>query len=78
MTLFMASRANEAGYAITAQDFFAELHFDPSKAPSKQAFADARKKIRWSAFEYLLHEVHEARRDELERPWRRQGVFEVL
>ena len=66
MTVFMAARANEAGYAITAQDFFNELRLDPSEAPSKQAFADARKKILWQAYEYLLSE---ARRDDLETPW---------
>jgi hypothetical protein len=63
--MHMAAHANCAGYAITAQDFFAELGIT-EQAPIKQSVGEARGKIAWEAFRYLLNE---ARQDGVEQPW---------
>ena len=63
--MHMAAHANCAGYAITAQDFFAELGIT-ADAPIKQSVGVARGKIAWQAFRYLLYE---ARQDSVEQPW---------
>ncbi len=62
----MAIDGNRAGYSISAQDFFSDLGLNPVDAPKKQTVSDARAKIKWEGFEFLLHE---ARRDDLEAQW---------
>ena len=42
------------------------LGLRPVEAPKKQTISDAREKIEWTGFEFL---VREARRDDLETPW---------
>lgn len=67
----MALEGNRAGYSISAQDFFSDLGLAPSDAPKKQTISDARTKIKWEGFEFLLGE---ARRDDLEIRWHKHIV----
>lgn len=67
----MAVDGNRAGYSISAQDYFAELGLKPADAPKKQTVSDARAKVDWQAFEFLLQE---AKRDDLEVPWKGHSV----
>lgn len=62
----MAIDGNRAGYSISSQDFFSDLGLKPADAAKKQTVSDARVKIKWEGFEFLLHE---ARRDDLEERW---------
>lgn len=62
----MAANRNGAGYAITAQDFFHELGVS-DQAPIKQSVSDARKKISWKAFEFLLKEANQE--ESIEELW---------
>jgi hypothetical protein len=62
----MAANRNEAGYVITAQDFFHELGVG-DQAPIKQSVSDARKKISWRAFEFLLNEANQE--ESIEELW---------
>jgi hypothetical protein len=64
--MHMAVNRNGAGYAITAQDFFHELGLG-EKAPIKQSVCNARKKVSWQAFEYLLNEANQ--QDTIEELW---------
>jgi Transposase DDE domain len=57
MTLYMAANRNEDGYDITSQNYFSELglHLGEDIVPAtRQSFCTARKKLHWTAFEYLL------------------------
>lgn len=62
----MVADGNRNGLAIVAQEFCARREIDVAEAARKQTLSDARKKVRWQAFEFL---VHEAKRDDLEVPW---------
>jgi hypothetical protein len=62
----MAIEGNRAGHSISAQDFFVEMGFEAKEAPKKQTVSDARVKLQWQGFEFLLTE---SRRDDLEEPW---------
>ncbi len=66
LILKMTIEGNRAGYSISAQDFFAEMGLKPGDAPKKQTVSDAREKIQWQGFEFLLQE---SRRNDLENPW---------
>jgi hypothetical protein len=66
LILKMTIEGNRAGYSISAQDFFAEMGFAASEAPKKQTVSDARAKLQWQGFEFLLKE---SRRSDLEDPW---------
>jgi hypothetical protein len=53
----MAANRNENGYDITAENYFDEFgrHLDSSLEPIKhQSVSEARGKLKWGAFEYLL------------------------
>ena len=56
--MHMAANRNGSGYAITAQDFFHERGCG-DMAPIKQSVCNARKKVSWQAFEYLLNEANQ-------------------
>jgi hypothetical protein len=64
--MHMAANGNGVGYAITAQDFFHELGIG-DQAPIKQSVSNARKKVSWQAFEFLLGEANQ--QEALEEPW---------
>lgn len=63
----MVADGNRNGLAITAQEFCSRRDIDVAEAARKQTLSDARRKIRWEGFEYL---VHEAKRDDLEDSWK--------
>lgn len=67
----MVADGNRNGLAITAQEFCARREIDVAEAAKKQTLSDARKKVLWQGFEFLLHE---ARRDDLEEPWKGHRV----
>jgi hypothetical protein len=69
--MHMAVNRNGSGYAITAQDFFHELGLG-DQAPIKQSVSDARNKVSWRAFEYLLGEANQ--QDAIEELWRGRRV----
>ena len=62
----MVAEGNRSGMAITGQNFCTNRDLDVADAARKQTLSDARAKIKWQGFEFLLHE---ARRDDLEEPW---------
>jgi len=62
----MAANGNDCGYGITAQNFFAELGAG-AQAPNAQAVAQARQKLHWGAFEFLLREANQE--DSIEELW---------
>ena len=68
----MMAHANEAGYSITAQDFFSEINLGVSP-PCKQSLCEARQKLSYKAFEYLLDQAY---RDDLDKRW--HGFHGVL
>jgi hypothetical protein len=67
----MVADGNRNGLAIAGQEFCARREIDVAEAARKQTLSDARQKVRWQGFEYLLHE---ARRDDLEEPWKGHRV----
>ena len=67
----MAVNGNDCGYAITAQNFFAEMG-QGDLAPNEQAVSKARQKLHWGAFEYLLREANQE--DLVEELWRGHRV----
>jgi Transposase DDE domain len=67
----MAANGNDCGYAITAQNFFAEIGLG-DRAPNEQAVSKARQKLHWGAFEYLLREANQE--DLIEELWRGHRV----
>lgn len=67
----MVADGNRNGLAIVGQEFCTRREIDVAEAASKQTLSDARKKIQWQGFEYL---VHEAKRDDLETPWKKHRV----
>lgn len=52
----MAAHANECGYSITAQNFFSELGII-DQAPCKQSLSEARAKLSYEGFAFLLSEA---------------------
>lgn len=66
MIFHMAANGNRDGYAITAQNYFSEID-KSGEAPSKQAFSDARKKLSFEAFKFLLEEANHE--DLIEQKW---------
>jgi hypothetical protein len=67
----MVAEGNRYGLAVAGQKFNRKREMDVAEAAKKQTLSDARKKIKWQGFEFLLHE---ARRDDLEVPWLRHRV----
>lgn len=69
--MHMAANRNGSGYAITAQDFFHECG-KGDQAPIKQSVCNARKKVSWKAFEFLLDEANQEK--DIEELWRGHRV----
>jgi len=54
----MAANSNNCGYAITVQNLFSELGLAQTP-PCKQSFSNARKKLSFEAFSFLLQEANQ-------------------
>lgn len=67
----MVAEGNRFGLAIAGQKFCKKREIDVAEAARKQTLSDARLKIQWQGFEFLLHE---ARRDDLEDLWKTHRV----
>lgn len=60
--LYMSANRNKDGYEISSQNYFAELslhlrEIDPLAGASRSSLCEARQKISWKAFEFLLERV---------------------
>ena len=67
----MVADGNRSGLAITGQNFCTRRDIDVADAARKQTLSDARQKVQWQGFEFLLHE---SRRDDLEDLWKGHRV----
>lgn len=61
----MAANGNEDGYDVSSQNYFSDLKRDTGiniVPPKKQSFGDARNKLSYEAFEFLLDKANQERR----------------